>query len=188
MTVQQFAKELRDLLAPACERIEIAGSVRRGKAEPKDIELLAIPKMLPQVSEDMFGAVVSQTVISALDGALMSLVENGPWEFDQVLRRNGSKYKRLSRFDNGRDVCCDLFIVTAETWGAQFAIRTGPADFSHMLVTRALRMGMKQEDGRLWRIHRDNTKTVIETPEERDYFAALGLPWLEPEQRGKVPV
>jgi hypothetical protein len=32
---------------PVCERIEIKGSVCRGKEEPKDIELLAIPDMTP---------------------------------------------------------------------------------------------------------------------------------------------
>jgi DNA polymerase/3'-5' exonuclease PolX len=42
------AKRLADCLvkaiAPYCERIEIAGSVRRKKADVKDIEIVAIPR------------------------------------------------------------------------------------------------------------------------------------------------
>lgn len=37
------ANRLIPLLADACERIEIAGSLRRGRAEVGDIELVALP-------------------------------------------------------------------------------------------------------------------------------------------------
>ena len=188
-TIQELAQELLEELRPGCERIEIAGSIRRGELEPKDIELVAIPRITGTIGgSDFFGNLIDADVHNELDELVNDMVrkplDDQPWHMDSILRRNGLKYKRLRHVD--ANVCCDLFIVTPETWGAQFAIRTGPADFSHMLVTRALRLGMKQEDGRLWRIHRDDTKTVIETPEERDYFAALGLPWIEPEMRGKV--
>lgn len=43
---QSIAEELRRELEPGCERIEIAGSIRRKKPEVKDIELCLIPKML----------------------------------------------------------------------------------------------------------------------------------------------
>jgi len=39
------AMELISLLTPACERIEIAGSLRRDKKRVGDIELLFIPRM-----------------------------------------------------------------------------------------------------------------------------------------------
>jgi len=35
---------IKEMLAPYCERIEIAGSVRRKKPYCKDIEIVAIPK------------------------------------------------------------------------------------------------------------------------------------------------
>ena len=41
-----------------------------------------------------------------------------------------------------------------------------------------MREGMVQLDGALYR-----DGQVVETPEERDYFAALGLPWLDPVKR-----
>lgn len=190
MSTQGLALLLLEYLRPGCERIEIAGSIRRGKAEPKDIELIAIPRRTDKMQEiDIWGQPVGDPVCcDHLYNAVQKLVNSGgAWTFDNILKRNGPKYKRLRHWA-GTGTCCDLFIVTPETWGAQFVIRTGPADFSHTLVTRALRLGMKQEDGRLWRTHRDGTKTVIETPEERDYFKALGLEWIEPEMRGKVAV
>ncbi len=41
----EIAERTKKLLAPYCERIEIAGSIRRKKPEVKDIELVAIPKL-----------------------------------------------------------------------------------------------------------------------------------------------
>ena len=42
-----IALGLVERLRPACTRIEIAGSVRRGYAEVKDIEIVAIPDLAP---------------------------------------------------------------------------------------------------------------------------------------------
>ena len=36
-----MAQSLVEVLAPACERIEIAGGVRRRKVEPNDIEIVS---------------------------------------------------------------------------------------------------------------------------------------------------
>src|SRR5215471_6986088 len=40
---RKVAEQLVAELAPRCERIEIAGSLRRGKAEVGDIEILYVP-------------------------------------------------------------------------------------------------------------------------------------------------
>ncbi len=40
----EIAERTKALLAPHCERIEIAGSIRRKKPHVKDIEIVAIPK------------------------------------------------------------------------------------------------------------------------------------------------
>ncbi len=39
-----IAERVMKLLKPFCDRIEIAGSLRREKEEVKDIEIVAIPK------------------------------------------------------------------------------------------------------------------------------------------------
>ncbi len=40
----QIAEKVKAQLAPHCERIEIAGSIRRKKPDVGDIEIVAIPK------------------------------------------------------------------------------------------------------------------------------------------------
>ena len=47
---RDLAEALVELLRPACQRIEIAGSIRRGKARPNDIEIVAVPRWRGQVT------------------------------------------------------------------------------------------------------------------------------------------
>ena len=186
-TVYALAGQLADQLRPACARIEIAGSLRRQSENPRDIELVAIshPEDTSEVVRDMFGDVVATIQTTPLEDAVFELTD---WELDRVIRRNGPRYKRLrstqSRNYVGDYVACDLFIVRPPaTWGVIYTIRTGPADFSQALVTRALQMGLKVDGGQLWKLHRDGRREALLTPEESDFFAILGLPWLEPQAR-----
>ena len=42
------AAALRELLEPACARVEIAGSIRRRKAKVGDLELVASPRLIQE--------------------------------------------------------------------------------------------------------------------------------------------
>ena len=44
LKAKEIADSVLQKLKPHCERIEIAGSIRRKKANPNDIEIVAIPK------------------------------------------------------------------------------------------------------------------------------------------------
>jgi DNA polymerase/3'-5' exonuclease PolX len=156
------------LLQPACERIEIAGSIRRKKTEIGDIEIVCIP--LYSFSPDLFGDPVQEYALTD------DVIKAQDWK----TVKNGKKYKQFV-LEGGAQL--DLFLVTPETWGLQLLIRTGPADFSHRLVTGrrhggCLPAGWKVKDGRL---HGYNG--ALETTEERDVFAALGMDWIAPEDR-----
>src|SRR5688500_14958650 len=111
-------------LRPHCVRIEIAGSLRRLANYVSDIEIVCIPKRVGLMEDP------------ATDAVLQSLVEA-----DHLRRiKNGEKYKQ---FDIPKAGCkLDLFLVEAETWGVQFVIRTGPADFSRRLVTQRAKGGL----------------------------------------------
>lgn len=185
MTIHNLAAELVAELSPACERIEIAGSIRRGKSNPKDIEIVCIPRISGFQEYDMFGMQVESPEHSELVKAVNVITSKGDWEFDPEVKRNGIKYKRLRHIDTR--ICCDLFITSPECWGVIFSIRTGPGDYSRELVTRARRMGMVVEGGNLYRTHRDNRRELIPTPEEEDFFKALGLEWIEPGNRLGLP-
>jgi DNA polymerase/3'-5' exonuclease PolX len=161
-----LAVALMNLLAPACERIMIAGSLRRQKAEIGDIEIVLIPKLTPV--PDLFGEATG-IYENALDGPLAAL---------PTLKR-GDRYKQVL----WQGMQADLFICTPETWGCIATIRTGSADFTHWLVTDKNRGGakpghLKFRDGRLW-----IGSEPLDTSEEAYLFARLDLDWVAPEER-----
>jgi DNA polymerase (family 10) len=162
-----LAAEILAELGDACERIEVAGSLRRQKAEIGDIEIVAIPRLVTET--DLFGVPVAQK--SRLDACLAALGVR--------LTKGGDRFKQFAW--HGTTV--DLFLTDRERWGVIYTIRTGSADFSHWLVTPraaggALPPGMRFQDGRLWR-----GAESVSTPEESDVFAAIGWPWLPPAER-----
>lgn len=73
----------------------------------------------------------------------------------------------------------DLFICSPETWGVNFTVRTGSAQFSSALAARWSAFGYTSKDARLH--HRDGT--VADTPEEESIFKLLRLEWVEPRDR-----
>ena len=77
---QEVADALIAELSRYCERIEIAGSLRRGKAEVGDLELVAVPKW----ELDFFG---SPTRFMQIDGWL--------YECGITPTKDGSKYKQF---------------------------------------------------------------------------------------------
>lgn len=181
-THAEAAERLRDLWSPYCERLEIAGSIRRGKSDPHDIELVAVPKIRSENRQvDMF--TVDMVEVDLLSNALEDKKAQG--NIVDRLDKNGRpawgpRFKRL--LYHGFPV--DVFIVRPPAqWGVIFAIRTGPAEFSHRFVTSrslggAMPADMRVKDGQL--LHGGQ---VVETPEEEDFFEAIGLPCWPPSER-----
>lgn len=199
---QQIAAYLRTVLAPFCERIEIAGSIRRAPDGDfdgwdhriHDVELVAIPKMESiAVGEDLFGGVEREET-NLLDGFVDSWIADGGFKLRPDKKggvANGSRYRRLL----WAGFPLDLFsVLPPAQWGVIFAIRTGPASFSRRLVTQRekhpeglLTAPMVIREGMLWR-HPGNesSKGVLQgvhTPEEADLFKAIGMAFVEPWER-----
>jgi DNA polymerase/3'-5' exonuclease PolX len=184
-----LAVGLRLALEPGCVRIEIAGSVRRGKPEPHDLEIVAIPKSTFVATGNLFGE-MSELEMDHFEPALRDVLAGGRWEFDPTIKRNGPRYKRLREVDTG--MCCDLFLATVAGWGGALAIRTGPAEFSQGLVTLALRQGKHVADGYLIHGHPkpeggcpkgSRCPLILPTLTEAAFFSALDLEWCEPRDR-----
>lgn len=175
-----------ETIADCCERIEVAGSVRRRAAIVGDIEVVAIPARLGGIFPGQGGA-------SLLDVRLENLVVEGRLKLG---RAQGEKYRQYA-IPASPGLMLDLFIVTPQTWGVQLAIRTGPADFSRSLVTERQRGGRLDDGlvvgrGRVWRCdevvrgmfdganHRGPIfeplpgAVPLDTPEERDFLAMAG--------------
>lgn len=152
-----IARRVMGELAPHCERIEIAGSIRRRKPEVGDIEIVAIPK---PYEVDLFASGIA-------------LVVN---RWPKVRGELPCKYTQRMLPDG---IALDLFFATPENWGLIYAIRTGSADYSHrVLACGWSRRGYKSVGGML-------TRDGVEVPvrEERDLFRLAGVEWVEPEAR-----
>lgn len=190
---RRHASEIIGLLAPFCERIAVAGSIRRAKETVGDVELVAIPRIATEtVAADMFST--REETTDLLDHACRGFRRDGAFaDRPDVNGRPafGSKFKRLLY----RDFPLDLFVTSPECWGCIYLIRTGPAEFGKQLVLKAseggwLPRGFFFRDGRLWKLPPPYDASLVDlakpldTPEEADVFAALGYEFVPPEQRG----
>ena len=166
-------------LDPAFVQLEVAGSIRRLEPEVKDVELVGIPRLRP-TQVDLFTTEDRPFV----DEALADLVTWGVLTWDQEVKRNGPKYKRLIHVASG--LVIDLFLAQPENYGLQMALRTGPRDFCKLMVMQpqkhggrgAMPLGMRMDGGFLWR-----NGQRLDTPTEEAFFAALDVPCWPPEQR-----
>lgn len=154
---QQIAQQVKDLLAPHCERIEIAGSIRREKPEVKDIEIVAIPKPYDTgLFESGIATVVNQW--EKVKGEL-------PCKYTQRILPEGIKL--------------DLFFAQPGNWGLILAVRTGSAEYSHkVLANRWVQLGYHSINGFL-----THNGRVYEVREEIDLFKRLNLNYIEPSLR-----
>ena len=190
---QTLAVEIVELLAPACERIEIAGSIRREKPMVGDIEIVADPRLRYETMPDMFGGEGVTAVYSELDERCDRLLAEGrlAYRLNAKGHRIGwgehNKYALYHPQDGSAPVPLDLFAVYPpdEQWGVAMVIRTGPADFNPVLISQrpngALPWGWKVQVSD-WTL-RNTINQVVPTPDEADFFAAIGLPWIPPAER-----
>lgn len=155
-----IAQKTLEQLKPFCDRIEIAGSIRRLSPEVKDIEIVCIPKPYSiGLFEDGIAPVVNQW--KATKGQL----EYGKCKYTQRILPEGIKL--------------DLFFAEKENWGLILAIRTGSSDYSHkVLATSWVKKGYTSEGGIL---KKDGKEYPVY--EEKDLFERIGIEYIEPHQR-----
>lgn len=176
------AYQLRDSLAPACERIEVAGSIRRNRPIVGDIELVATSRV-EEAPDGLWGD-VGQT--SALPGRVDELIASRVLEAHPSDPKRGPRYSKLWHAATGMQV--DLFTPAMESFGLMMAIRTGPAAYSQALVTD-MKRGPRPHHVAEGQLHRGIACWVaggceaVAVPDERDLYAELGIPWLPPERR-----
>jgi DNA polymerase/3'-5' exonuclease PolX len=176
--LRPIADDLMARLRPACERIEIAGSIRRERPQVGDIELVAIPKF--------------ETRRNAAQGTLFGPQRpsradqvNLLWEAVDALGVACSKRGPVYRQFTWRGVRVDIYTCERGNWGWILFHRTGPgylrAKIGSMLVAR----GFAAVDGWIWDA-RGLSIDRVETPEEDDVFRLLGIPPLPPDRRDQL--
>lgn len=171
---QRIAGTVAGWLARGCDQLAIVGSVRREKPEVKDIEIAAMPRRGRVALR--FGLPAKDQPQTPLDELLLDLKGAGRLALDPVIKRNGPKYRRYVLPEWG--CVFELFI------GNTVAIRTGDKDFTTLLVTSQTAGGLMppgycQRDGYL----QTEAGERVPCPDEAAFFAALGVPWVEPRER-----
>lgn len=176
----KLADEIVEELKSACERIEVAGSIRRKKPDGiKDVEIVAVPRYRYKekvVNGDLF----SPTKVEGYQENLLDLrmrynmleacakqtiMPNCPWDYGD---KRGPKQNISAPFSERyysvkyKGAKVDLFVVMPPAeFGPIFTIRTGSKDFTHWLVSQGWKDGYYFEEGRILRYLWKGTRKPI---------------------------
>lgn len=149
---EQIVRELRDSGLPL-DKLEIAGSLRRGKATIGDMDLLATSPDPAAVVTFFTRMPIVETVVT--HGANKSTV----------------------RLRNGLQV--DLMVQPPEHFGALLHHFTGSREHNIQMRDRALKRQLKLSE---YGFERPDGSLIL-CPEETDVFRTLDLPYIPPEIR-----
>jgi DNA polymerase (family X) len=154
------AQRLREsiLAMPGVERVELAGSLRRGRETVADVDLLCSARDGEEIIRRF----------AALPGNL------------QVLAAGGTKASVVVPLAGARTLQIDLRVVPAESFGAAWQYFTGSKEHNVHLRELAQKRGWTLNEYGLTEVA---SGRVVAAHEEADIYAALGLPWIPPELR-----
>ena len=155
----QIAVELVEKLRPYCDRIEVAGSIRRGRREVKDIDIVAIPNEDKILAGGFFNV---QHLVASITG-------------DQP--HGGHAYMACSY----RRVSVDIYLAAPPSWGTLLLIRTGSKQHNIKLATLAKSRGQRLHASGQGLFDSYNRRIAGDT--EEGIFKALGLPFIPPGER-----
>jgi DNA polymerase/3'-5' exonuclease PolX len=172
------AKELCELLAPFCERIIIAGSLRRRRAKVGDVEIVFIPKVAEE-KEDLFGtkrvSLADRRLDWLLNGGVIAKRPNvngaAAW---------GDKNKLGLHVASGIPV--DFFTTSERAWFNYLVCRTGGRINNTNIAVAAKRQGLMWHPYSYGFASR-STGNMLVVKSEKDVYAFAGLKYLEPHQR-----
>ncbi len=169
-TVLPIAQRLAAMLAPACDWLQIAGSLRRGTQFVGDVELVATPKIINEQS--------------ALWWLLDALLDEGAITKAQGIDKNGKPFTRWGEKYRALlfgGVKFDLFLCDADNRGYQYLLRTGSAPANEYLATKAKgKAPFRLEGGYFW--HGDQKLRV---PDEQTVYRLFGMPFVAASQRSE---
>jgi len=154
-------------LTPFCEKIQIAGSIRRQRPDVGDIDIVAIPSHRGLMRDRMLRT--HPRILK--DGNSCLIVElagrYGPIQVDLWLASAGHG---------------DLFTPTPTNFGSLLICRTGSVSHNIFLVEHAKRMNLRWNP--YWGVF-DQFGKCIASETEESIFQALKLDFVPPELREK---
>ena len=171
----EVAREICQALTPACERIIVAGSLRRKKPIVGDVEILFIPKM-----EERQADLISTEMVSLADEIIQRLLDSGTIQ-KRLSVTGTTSWGRLNKLAVHRSgIPIDFFQTTQEAWFNYLVCRTGPANSNTQICMAA------QDRGWKWNPYGSGFSKDGETVamnSEQAVFGFVGLPYFTPEER-----
>jgi DNA polymerase/3'-5' exonuclease PolX len=189
MDARKIAVDTCYILQPFCDKINIAGSIRRQRPQVKDIEIVCLPKTYEE--KDLFGEVVAMRRSEEFKVLAMQL--------GKVLK--GKPSGRMVQIELKEGIKLDLFIPQAHDYYRQYAIRTGSSQYSQLMIAFAWKkMGWCGTDDGLRKIHEceemklpeNKSKWICKSEKptlppvwesEESFFSWLDVPYLHPIKR-----
>ena len=160
-----------------CDRWMVAGSLRRNRAKIGDVDHVLIPRFGPDPGSLFAGEI--NMLLKRLDdllagGVIRKALKNGVSKWGEINRR--LEYPP----DSGH--VHDIYLASPANWGSVLAVRTGPFDYSKMLVTVMKMRGYECRDG--FYVYQRGTEKRIDVPDEKQFITEIcGQRWLEPWER-----
>lgn len=155
-------------LSQFCERIEVAGSVRRGLKLVNDLDLVIIPK--PECMDK-------------LKAACMEWHPDGNEIFSSTSEYPLKWGAKMATFNYCKQLQVDLYFANEKTFPIIYLIRTGSKEHNIWLCSMAGKKGMYlAADGSGLYADRDKKKPLFVKSEE-DIYRALGGSFLTPSER-----
>jgi DNA polymerase/3'-5' exonuclease PolX len=155
-----IAERVYEELAPHCDRIAVAGSLRRMTETSKDIEIVCVPK--------------------PFDWGLMADGFCAAVEKYKKIKGTVTGNCRYTQRETPEGVKVDIFIAKPENWGYILSIRTGSADFSKHLAYSWNKQGYYGEKGFL---RSKESHEIVPVYEEKDLFDLAKVSYIAPWKR-----
>lgn len=159
-----LARRIVAVLQPMCDRIEIAGSIRRARPEVNDIDLVILPK------RDQVAALRARILLNSQP------ISDGPQNMIVRLKNGVQLDVFIARH---REV--DMFDQKLGNFGSLLVCRTGSREHNIHLVEEAKRLGLK------WNPYAGVSTSdgpIFAAEEEEDIFSALSMEFVPPAMRG----
>jgi DNA polymerase/3'-5' exonuclease PolX len=181
-----IADRIYELYEPHCELLHIAGSIRRKKADVKDIEIVCLPKR-EFTGTDLFGdgawkvnagfahatmLMVDHVIKGKIDGRYMQTVLKGGMKMDLFLPQRSDYYRQLAIRTGSADYSAKVIATTWKKMG-WCGTKDGLRRISDCMLTNSGVWVIQKQDGRLPPIWNS----------EEEFFNWLGIDFIKPEKR-----